>query len=112
MSLDFFDDIYIASDALPEPSFFEKAEGSEAKGRWHWQYEGNRMDYDLDELLRFRVQEARAAGTCSPGVGCRETAWTATWMRSCASACRRRALLAPAPQARTSSLVTSSSPFF
>ena len=61
MSLDFFDDIYISSDALPEPSFFEKAEGSESKGRWHWQYEGNRMDYDLDEQLRFRVQEARAA---------------------------------------------------
>lgn len=66
MSLDFFDDIFISSDALPEPSYFEKAEGSESKGRWHWQYEGNRMDYDLDEQLRFRVQEASAAVACRP----------------------------------------------
>ncbi|KAK9837413.1 hypothetical protein WJX81_000629 [Elliptochloris bilobata] len=61
MSLDFFDDIHISSDALPDPSFFEKQAGEEdkvqPKGRWHWLYEGNRMDFDMDEHIRFRVQE-------------------------------------------------------
>lgn len=66
VSLDFFDDIYISSDALPDPSFFEKQEGGVPKGRWHWHYEGNRMDFDLDEQIRFRVEEARAAVTSSP----------------------------------------------
>ena len=66
VSLDFFDDVYISSDALPEPSYFEKQEGNEARGRWHWQYEGNRMDFDLDEQIRFRVQEARPALISGP----------------------------------------------
>ncbi|CAL5223770.1 g6335 [Coccomyxa viridis] len=54
VSLDFFDDIFIPEHALKDPQHFDEEEGL-----WYWDFEGNKMFYDVEEQVRFRVKNVK-----------------------------------------------------
>lgn len=69
MRTDFFDDIFIPHDCLPED-----AEYSHQEQVWVWNFDGQRLHYDLNELVRFQVTDEEWHDQAPEGPALEETA--------------------------------------